>query len=86
VIIQAPTQDHTGAILGAAVGGGVGVLLLIGLAARYRAVSIQLNTMQRVKSWKHGPETEINHNPLVTNTKTTDVFKVRKSKFEVIPV
>jgi hypothetical protein len=71
--------------VGAAAGGAAAVLLLIAIAARYRAVSIQINTTYSAKKWKHMPETEVNHNPLVVSSKLTETFP-RKSKFEVVPV
>ena len=75
VIIQhTDTSGNAGAIVGAAIGGAVAVVALIALAARYRAVSIEINGV-RGKKWKHTPMTEINHNPLVVT---------KKSKFEVV--
>jgi len=62
-------------LVGAAVGGGLAVVALIALAARYRTVSIQINGPQRTKLWKHTPTLEINHNPLVVT---------KKSKFETV--
>jgi len=62
-------------LVGAAVGGGLAVVALIALAARYRAVSIQINGPRRIKSWKHMPTLELNHNPLVVT---------KKSKFETV--
>jgi hypothetical protein len=54
--------------------------MFIGIAVRYRAVSIQINGPKKVKSWKPMPTTEINHNPLVIDT------KFKRTKFEVIAV
>jgi len=82
--IQSPAQDHSGAIVGAAIGGGGFVAVLIAIAARYRAVSIQFN---KKAPWKHTPNLEINHNPVILATKLTDAFVVRKtkiSKFETV--
>jgi hypothetical protein len=79
--VQAPTQDHSGAIVGAAIGGGVLVVIVFGVLARYRAVSIQFN---KKTPWKHSPELEVNHNPVILATKLTDPFAVKKSKFEIV--
>jgi len=77
--IAAPTVVHADTVnTDVLVGGvvmGVVVVALIAIAARYRAVSIQL---KRIKSWKHSPETEVNHNPLVMSA-----FRQKKPKFEI---
>jgi hypothetical protein len=43
-------------------------------------VSIQINGPKKVKSWKPMPTMEVNHNPLVIDT------KFKKTKFEVMHV
>jgi len=75
-IVHVDAPSNTGALVGAAVGGGLAVVALIALAARYRAVSIQI---KRDKSWKHSPKTEVNHNPLVISS-----FRQKKPKFEIV--
>ena len=79
VVVQAP-QITTGHIVAAVCGGVALAIMFIGLAVRYRAVSIQINGPKKVKSWKPMPTTEINHNPLVIDT------KFKRTKFEVIAV
>ena len=74
IVQRSDTSGNSGAIVGAAIGGAVAVVALIGIAARYRAVSIDINGV-RGKKWKHTPMMEINHNPLVVT---------KKSKFEVV--
>jgi hypothetical protein len=64
----APATVSTGSLIGAAIGGGLAVVVVIGVAIRFRIVSAQLNT-KTVKSWrggskKSGPDIEINTNPL----------------------
>jgi hypothetical protein len=64
----APASVSTGSLIGAAIGGGLAVVAVIGLAIRFRIVSAQLNA-KTVKSWrggskKGGPDIEINTNPL----------------------
>ena len=83
--VQAPAQDHSGALVGAAIGGGGLVAIVLAIAARYRAVSIQFN---KKTPWKHTPELEVNHNPVVLATKLTDAFggKKKKSKFETVNI
>lgn len=81
--IQAPVQDHSGAIVGAAIGGGAVALIALAVATRYRAVSIQFN---KKTPWKHTPELEVNHNPVILATKLTDAFTPRKSKFETVRI
>jgi hypothetical protein len=76
-------QDHSGAIVGAAIGGGAVALIALAVATRYRAVSIQFN---KKTPWKHTPELEVNHNPIVLATKLTDAFTPRKSKFETVRI
>ena len=78
-------QDHSGALVGAAIGGGALVVIVFAVAARYRAVSIQFN---KKTPWKHTPELEVNHNPVVLATKLTDAFggKKKKSKFETVNI
>jgi hypothetical protein len=66
--VSAPSNTGTGTIVGAAVGGALFVLAVIGLAIRVRAVSIELNTKSAaIKSWKkkgsRGPDIEIGTNP-----------------------
>lgn len=66
--VSAPSNTGTGTIVGAAVGGALFVLAVIGLAIRVRAVSIELNTKSAaIKSWKkkgsRGPDIEIGINP-----------------------
>ena len=60
--IHSPAADHAGSMVGAAIGGALLVMAVIGVAARYRAVSIQLNT-SRIKAWRH-------HNPIVVTKKS----------------
>lgn len=79
VVVQAP-QITTGHIVAAVCGGVALAIMFIGIAVRYRAVSIQINGPKKVKSWKPTPTTEINHNPLVIDT------KFKRTKFEMIPV
>jgi hypothetical protein len=74
--VQAPAQDHAGAIVGAAIGGAL-VVIVFAVAARYRAVSIQIN---KKTPWKHSPELEVNHNPVVF----AKLFAPKKSKFETV--
>ena len=68
VTVSGPSTTGTGTIIGAAVGGGLFVLAVIGLAIRVRAVSIELNTKgAAIKSWKKKgsrvPDIEIGTNP-----------------------
>jgi hypothetical protein len=76
VIVHADAPGNTGALIGAAVGGGLIVVALIAIATRYRAVSIQI---KRDRSWKHSPKTEVNHKPLVISP-----FRQKKPKFEIV--
>ena len=48
----AAPQITTGALFGSAVGGGVVVLVLIGLAIRLKIVHAEINGPQKVKNWK----------------------------------
>ena len=68
--VSAPASVSTGSLIGAAIGGGLAVVAVIGLAIRFRVVSAEINS-QKVKSWRSGskkiskgPEIEINTNPL----------------------
>ena len=65
--VSSPASVSTGSLIGAAIGGGLAVVAVIGLAIRFRVVSAQLNA-KTVKSWrtgkKPGPDIEINTNPL----------------------
>jgi len=79
VVVQAPTIT-TGHIVAAVCGGVALAIMFIGIAVRYRAVSIQINGPKKVKSWKPMPTMEVNHNPLVIDT------KFKKTKFEVMHV
>lgn len=79
VVVQAPTIT-TGHVVAAVCGGVALAIMFIGIAVRYRAVSIQINGPKKVKSWKPTPTMEVNHNPLVIDT------KFRKTKFEVMRV
>ena len=68
ITVSAPNNTSTGTIIGAAVGGGLFVVAVIGLAIRVRAVSIEVNTKgAAIKSWKkkgsRGPDIEIGTNP-----------------------
>ena len=68
VVVSAPSNTSTGTIIGAAVGGALFVLAVIGLAIRVRAVSIELNTKSAaIKNWKkkgsRGPDIVIGTNP-----------------------
>ena len=66
IALQAPTptapQITTGTLIGAAVGGGVVVLVLIGLAIRLKIVHAELNGVQKARPWKasksHQPKFE----------------------------
>lgn len=63
-------QITTGSLVGAAVGGGIFVVALIGLAIRFRIVSAQLNTTPQITAWTPGakkkksrvPDMDINTN------------------------
>jgi len=73
VTVSAPNNTGTGTIVGAAVGGALFVLAVIGLAIRVRAVSIELNTKTAaIKSWKkkgsRGPDIVIGTNPNMATT------------------
>lgn len=79
IIVQAPSQTNTGTIIGAAVGGGLLVSLLIAVAIRLKIVSAQLNT-PTVSTWTPGkknkktrvPDIDISLNPtIVTNPSFT---------------
>jgi hypothetical protein len=66
----APPASSAGTIVGAAVGGALFIVAIIGLAIRLRIVSAEINGKQ-VKSWRggakrigKGPDIEINTNPL----------------------
>jgi hypothetical protein len=77
-----PAGASTGTVIGAAVGGAVFVLAIIGLAIRLRIVSAEINS-KKVKSWrggskKGGPSTEININPL--NTQATPNLTMRVNR------
>ena len=65
--VVAPASVSTGSLIGAAVGGALVVLAVIGVAIRFRIVSAQLNA-KTVKSWRMGknPSAEIENkiNPL----------------------
>ena len=67
-VVAPPAAVSTGSLIGAAIGGGLAVVAVIGLAIRFRVVSAQLNA-KTVKSWrtgskKPGHDIEINTNPL----------------------
>jgi len=51
--INTPASVSTGSLIGAAIGGGLAVLAVIGVAIRFRVVSAQLNA-KTVKSWRSG--------------------------------
>jgi len=67
-----PQGPTTGSLVGAAIGGAVLVVAVIGLAIRFRIVSAQLNGSPKIASWranakgKKRPEFEIETNPKVT--------------------
>jgi hypothetical protein len=85
-------------MVGAAVGGGIMVALGIAVAIRFRIVSAQFNTNQRVSSWRSGskkarriPEMEIGTNPIVTNPSfTLRSQRVQKNQhqepIDIVPV
>jgi hypothetical protein len=84
VIVQGASQTNAGTIIGAAVGGGLLVSLLIALAIRFKIVSAQLNT-PTVSTWTPGkrrnkvrvPDIDINMNPSIT---TNPSFALRIQK------
>ena len=89
--IVPPAGASTGTVVGAAVGGAVFVLAIIGLAIRLRIVSAEINS-KKVKSWrggskKGGPDIEINTNPLNASSTPNLTMRVnrvigqRKSSF-----
>jgi len=58
--VSPPASVTTGSLIGAAIGGGLAVVAVIGLAIRFRVVSAQLNA-KTVKSWRSGSKkTELN--------------------------
>jgi hypothetical protein len=65
--VSPPPSVSTGSLIGAAIGGGLAVVAVIGLAIRFRVVSAQLNA-KTVKSWRmgknQGTEIENKVNPL----------------------
>lgn len=85
VIVQAP-QTSAGTIIGAAVGGGLLVTLLIAVAIRFKIVSAQLNT-PTVTAWTPGkrskkvrvPDVDIDLNPRIT---TNPSFTLRMQKMK----
>ena len=82
VIVQAPTQTSAGTIIGAAVGGGLLVSLLIALAIRMKIVHAQINT-PTITAWTPGkrskkirvPDMDINLNPRIT---TNPALRIKK--------
>ena len=77
-VIAAPAASSAGTIVGAAIGGGLVVMAVIGLAIRLRIVHAEING-NKVKSWrtnkKPDHDIEINTNPL--NAITTPDFTMR---------
>lgn len=73
VIVQTPPQTSAGTIIGAAVGGGLLVTLLIAVAIRFKIVSAQLNS-PTVTAWTPGkrskklrvPDMDIDLNSRIT--------------------
>lgn len=86
VIVQAPAQMNAGTIIGAAVGGGLLVTLLIAVAIRFKIVSAQLNT-PTVKAWTPGkrskktrvPDMDIDLNSRIT-TNPSFTLRIQKMK------
>ena len=91
VIVQAP-QTSAGTIIGAAVGGGLLVTLLIALAIRLKFVHAQLNT-PTITAWTPGkkknkirvPDIDINLNPRIT-TNPSFTMRVQKMKEPATPM
>jgi hypothetical protein len=70
----APQGPTTGSLIGAAIGGALLVVAVIGVAIRFRIVSAQLNSTPSVSTWRskskksRTPEFEISTNPAPTLT------------------
>lgn len=86
VIVQAPTQTNAGTIIGAAVGGGLLVTLLIAVAIRLKFVHAQLNT-PTVTAWTprkrskktRVPDMDIDLNSRIT-TNPSFTLRIQKMK------
>lgn len=51
-VVQVAAQTNTGSLIGAAVGGALVVLALIGLAVRLKIVHAEINGPRKIKSWR----------------------------------
>jgi hypothetical protein len=78
-----PSAPSAGPIIGAAIGGGLLVVAVIGLAIRFRIVSAQLNGAKQIKSWRTGgkkskfPDIDINSNPTI-HVQSALAMRIRK--------
>ena len=72
--VSAPTAGNTGALVGAAIGGALAVVAIIGLAIRYKIVRAEIKGPSRVKSWRvntkkpNFPDIVINSNQTFAQT------------------
>ena len=79
-VVAPPPASSTGTIIGAAIGGALFVVAVVGLAIRLRIVHAEINS-NKVKSWrttkKPGLDIEINTNPLNAVPAPTPDFTMR---------
>ena len=87
----APQGPTTGSLIGAAIGGGLLVVAVIGLAIRFRIVSAQLNATPKISVWrtnakgKKRPEFEIGTNPTIVNNPTM-TMRINRMSMAPTPV
>ena len=76
IIVQTPSQTNAGSIIGAAIGGGLLVAFIVGLAIRFKIVHAQINSDNAVAVWRSSqskkkkvrvPDMDIGLNPSVMN-------------------
>ena len=87
----APQGPTTGSLIGAAIGGALLVVAVIGLAIRFRIVSAQLNATPKISVWrtnakgKKRPEFEIGTNPTIVNNPTM-TMRINRMSMAPTPV
>ena len=88
----APQSINTGSLIGAAIGGGLLVVGIIGVAIRFKIVSAQLNGTPKVSSWRtkgkknRMPEFEIGTNPVPGPVLTQNpALSLRKERISMTP-
>jgi hypothetical protein len=91
IVVAGPQGASTGTVVGAAIGGALVVVAVIGVAIRFRIVSAQLNGSPKIASWranvkgKKRPEFEIGTNPTVVNNPTM-IMRINRMSTAPTPV